>query len=205
MSSSLPWSRVDRRPLGDEDKFRVAARSTRSMSHPPAPTSRVLTGSRLPLRRKQRRDLVLQRDVVVQAECIVVVILDLVVDRGGCRGAARSGLPDEVERARWDAALGYRYRTGGRGSRRVQRGGFQSEQDAVEALERALERLRRTNGTGATLTLAELSDGFREQPAQLLDRLRLRVMLGEVHINEPGSTATTGISPATDATTRSTS
>jgi hypothetical protein len=51
---------------------------------------------------------------------------------------------------------GYRYRTGGRGSRRVQRGGFQSEQDAVEALERALERLRRANGTGTTLTLAGL-------------------------------------------------
>ena len=46
---------------------------------------------------------------------------------------------------------GYRYRTGGRGSRRVQRGGFQSEQDAVEALERALERLRRANGTGRHL------------------------------------------------------
>ena len=35
---------------------------------------------------------------------------------------------------------GYRYRVGGRGSRRVQRGGFQSERDAGEALERALER-----------------------------------------------------------------
>jgi hypothetical protein len=45
------------------------------------------------------------------------------------------------------ALWGYRYRTGGRGSRRVQRGGFQSEQDAGEALERALERLRRANGT----------------------------------------------------------
>jgi hypothetical protein len=37
----------------------------------------------------------------------------------------------------------YRYRTGGRDSKRVQRGGFISEQDARDALERELERLRR--------------------------------------------------------------
>jgi hypothetical protein len=49
---------------------------------------------------------------------------------------------------------GFRYRIGGRGSRRVQRGGFQSERDAGEALERALERLRRANGTSTTLTFA---------------------------------------------------
>ena len=58
---------------------------------------------------------------------------------------------------------GYRYRTGGRGSRRVQRGGFQSERDATEALERALERLRRANGTGTTLTLAGLVDVYLAQ------------------------------------------
>src|SRR5438093_10229033 len=53
---------------------------------------------------------------------------------------------------------GYRYRTGGRGSGRMQRGGFGSEQDARESLERALERVRRANGTGTTLTLARLVD-----------------------------------------------
>jgi hypothetical protein len=37
----------------------------------------------------------------------------------------------------------YRYRTGGRDSRRIQRGGFVSEQDAVDALERELDRIRR--------------------------------------------------------------
>lgn len=58
---------------------------------------------------------------------------------------------------------GYRYRTGGRGSRRVQRGGFQSERDAGEALERALERMRRANGTGTTLTLAGLVDVYLAQ------------------------------------------
>jgi hypothetical protein len=39
------------------------------------------------------------------------------------------------------AVWAYRYRTGGPGSRRLQRGGFSSERDATEALERALERL----------------------------------------------------------------
>jgi hypothetical protein len=37
----------------------------------------------------------------------------------------------------------YRYRTGGRASKRVQQGGFLCERDASEALGRALERLRR--------------------------------------------------------------
>ena len=51
---------------------------------------------------------------------------------------------------------GYRYRTGGRGSHRVQRGGYVSERDACESLERALEQVRRANGTGTTLTLSRL-------------------------------------------------
>ena len=58
---------------------------------------------------------------------------------------------------------GYRYRTGGRGSGRVQRGGFVSEQDARESLERALERVRRANGTGSTLTLTGLVDEYLAQ------------------------------------------
>jgi hypothetical protein len=37
----------------------------------------------------------------------------------------------------------YRYRTGGRDSKRMQRGGFASEEDARDALEREPERLRR--------------------------------------------------------------
>jgi len=62
-----------------------------------------------------------------------------------------------------EALWGYRYRVGGRGSRRVQRGGFQSERDAGEALERALERLRRANGTATTLTFARLVDEYVAQ------------------------------------------
>ena len=61
------------------------------------------------------------------------------------------------------ALWSYRYRVGGRDSRRVQRGGFASERDAGEALERALERLRRANGTASTLTLARLVDEYLAQ------------------------------------------
>jgi hypothetical protein len=54
----------------------------------------------------------------------------------------------------------YRYRTDGPGSRRLQRGGFSSERDAAEALERALEHLRRQKGVGSTLTLRELVEEY---------------------------------------------
>jgi hypothetical protein len=54
----------------------------------------------------------------------------------------------------------YRYRVGGRGSKRVQRGGFASERDAAEALERELERLQRERRVSRSLTLAELRGGL---------------------------------------------
>src|SRR5918996_643774 len=57
----------------------------------------------------------------------------------------------------------YRYRVGGRGSRRVQRGGFASEQAAAEALERALEQLRREQGLVESPTLAEFIDIYLAQ------------------------------------------
>jgi hypothetical protein len=60
-------------------------------------------------------------------------------------------------------AWAYRYRTDGAGSRRLQRGGFSSERDAAEALERALERLRRQKGVGSTLTLKELVEEYLGQ------------------------------------------
>ena len=50
----------------------------------------------------------------------------------------------------------YRYRTGGRDSKRTQRGGFASEQDARDALEHELERLRRERRIARRLTLAQL-------------------------------------------------
>jgi hypothetical protein len=45
-----------------------------------------------------------------------------------------------------EALWAYRYRVGGRDSKRVQRGGFRTERDAREALERELEVLRRGDG-----------------------------------------------------------
>jgi integrase len=57
----------------------------------------------------------------------------------------------------------YRYRDGGRGSRRMQRGGFESEQAATEALERALERLRRERGLLEAPRLRELVDVYLAQ------------------------------------------
>src|SRR5438128_9390322 len=57
----------------------------------------------------------------------------------------------------------YRYRTGGRDSKRVQRGGFASEQDARDALERELERVRRERRISRSLTLAELVETYLAQ------------------------------------------
>jgi hypothetical protein len=56
-----------------------------------------------------------------------------------------------------------RYRMGGRQSKRVQRGGFVSEQEAAEALERELERQRRERRLARSLTLAELVDAYLAQ------------------------------------------
>src|ERR671911_556132 len=57
----------------------------------------------------------------------------------------------------------YRFRTGGRGSKRVQRGGFTSEQDAREALERELERLRRERRVARGVTPAGLVETYLAQ------------------------------------------
>src|SRR5215211_5165240 len=57
----------------------------------------------------------------------------------------------------------YRYRVGGRDSKRVQRGGFASERDAAEALERDLERLRREQRVARCVTLAELVEAYLQQ------------------------------------------
>jgi integrase len=57
----------------------------------------------------------------------------------------------------------YRYRNGGRGSRRVQRGGFASEKAASEALTRTLERLRREQGLIEAPTLSDLVDLYLAQ------------------------------------------
>jgi integrase len=74
-----------------------------------------------------------------------------------------------------EAMWAYRYRVGGRGSKRVQRGGFVSERDAAEALERELERLRRQQRVARSLTLAELVEAYLAQhdvDAVTIEKLR---------------------------------
>src|SRR5829696_6822467 len=57
----------------------------------------------------------------------------------------------------------YRYRVGGRTSKRIQRGGFKSEQAAIEALERAPERLQRERGLVEAPPLRDLVDVYLAQ------------------------------------------
>src|SRR5919201_2721391 len=74
----------------------------------------------------------------------------------------------------------YRYRAGGRGSKRVQRGGFASEADARDALERELERLRREARIARRLTLDELVETYLAQhDVQPVTIEKLRYLLGK--------------------------
>jgi integrase len=74
----------------------------------------------------------------------------------------------------------YRYRLGGRGSKRVQRGGFASERDAAEALERELGRLRRERRIARSLTLAELVEVYLVQhDVEPVTIEKLRWLLGK--------------------------
>jgi integrase len=74
----------------------------------------------------------------------------------------------------------YRYRMGGRESKRVQRGGFVSERDAAEALERALERLRRERRVSRSLTVAELVAAYLAQhDVEPVTIEKLRWLLGK--------------------------
>ncbi len=74
----------------------------------------------------------------------------------------------------------YRFRTGGRDSKRIQRGGFASEQDARDAFERELERLRRERSIARRLTLAELVETYLAQhDVQPVTIEKLRYLLGK--------------------------
>src|SRR5947209_7806853 len=74
----------------------------------------------------------------------------------------------------------YRYRTGGRDSKRVQRGGFASEQDARDALEGEVDRLRRERGITRRLTLCELVETYLDQhDVQPVTIEKLRYLLGK--------------------------
>jgi phosphoglycolate phosphatase-like HAD superfamily hydrolase len=73
--------------------------------------------------------------------------------------------PIRLKKSGWNGEplWAYRYRVSGRDSKRVQRGGFASERDAAEALERELERLRREQRVASSLSLAELVEVYLEQ------------------------------------------
>jgi hypothetical protein len=74
----------------------------------------------------------------------------------------------------------YRYREGGRDSKRVQRGGFGSERDAAEALERELGRLRRERRLSKSLTLAQLIEAYLAQhDVEPVTIEKLRWLLGK--------------------------
>src|SRR5512133_3483427 len=74
----------------------------------------------------------------------------------------------------------YRYRMGGRDSKRVQRGGFAPERDAAEALKRELERLRREKRVSRSLTVAELVEVYIAQhDVEPVTIEKLRWLLGK--------------------------
>jgi hypothetical protein len=74
----------------------------------------------------------------------------------------------------------FRYRISGRDSKRVQRGGFASEQDTRDALERELERLRRERRITRRLTLSELVDTYLDQhDVQPVTIAKLRYLLSK--------------------------
>jgi integrase len=81
---------------------------------------------------------------------------------------------------RGESLWAYRYRIGGRDSKRVQRGGFASERDAAEALDRELQRLRRERRMPRSLTLAELVDAYLAQhDVEPVTIEKLRWLLGK--------------------------
>ena len=75
---------------------------------------------------------------------------------------------------------------------RIQQGGFASERDAREALERALERLRREKRVSRSLTLRELVDEYlaqHEAEPETIEKLRWLLAksvaaFGELRIGE---------------------
>ncbi len=69
----------------------------------------------------------------------------------------------------------YRYRLGGRNSKRVQRTGFPTEEAAEQALNRALERARQEQGLAQKPTLSELVEIYLAQhdtEPETVDKLR---------------------------------
>jgi hypothetical protein len=89
----------------------------------------------------------------------------------------------------------YRYRLDGRGSRRIQRGGYASADDARDALQRALAAAQRRKGR-ARMTLAALAEEYLAQhDGQPETTAKLRWLLTK-------STAAFGPTPLTELDAR---
>jgi integrase len=89
----------------------------------------------------------------------------------------------------------YRYRLDGRGSRRIQRGGYASADDAREALQRALTAAQRRKGR-ARMTLANLAEEYLAQrDAEPETTAKLRWLLTK-------ATAAFGSTPLTELDAR---
>jgi integrase len=89
----------------------------------------------------------------------------------------------------------YRYRLDGRGSRRIQRGGYATAEDAHDALQRALAAAQRRNGR-ARMTLAALAEEYLAQhDGQPETTAKLRWLLTK-------STAAFGPTPLTELDAR---
>jgi hypothetical protein len=90
------------------------------------------------------------------------------------------------------AVWAYRYRIGGRDSRRVHCGGFPTGNAAAQALDRALEHLRQEHGRAETPTLAELVEMYLVQhdtEPETIEKLRwllskATAQFGELPIGE---------------------
>jgi integrase len=92
-------------------------------------------------------------------------------------------------------AWAYRYRLDGRGSRRIQRGGYATADDAREALQRALTAAQRRKGR-AHMTLADLAEEYLAQhDGQPETTAKLRWLLNK-------STAAFGSTPLTELDAR---
>lgn len=77
------------------------------------------------------------------------------------------------------ALWAYRYRLDGRSSRRIQRGGFATQADARQALDRALAGARRRKGQ-ARVTLSQLAEEYLAQhDAQPETTAKLRWLLSK--------------------------
>ena len=76
--------------------------------------------------------------------------------------ATRADLRAQDHRTRRQRLWAYRYRLDGRGSRRIQRGGYASADDAREALQRALTAAQRRKGR-VRVTLADLAEEYLAQ------------------------------------------